>query len=67
MASAPQPLESDPKVDFYVLLGVSFFYLSWYILQQERTTAESRRLSTACSSFSRSPEIIIVHTAVDRG
>lgn len=23
MASAPQPLESDPKVDFYVLLGVS--------------------------------------------
>lgn len=42
MASAPQPLESDPQVDFYVLLGVSLFSTACFAV---RSNPENRNLA----------------------
>ncbi len=38
MASAPQPLESDPQVDFYVLLGVSLFSRACFAVWSNQET-----------------------------
>jgi len=43
MASAPQPLESDPQVDFYVLLGVSLFCRACFVVRSN-PEAKSRRI-----------------------